>query len=387
MSTSKKSLFFRFVLWIVTSLIGALAMGFLLIYWATGGAVQPFAQFIRGYLVIRRDFYQSVPEKTLFHGAISGMVSSLHDPYSKVLAGDKYTAFLRQTTGEYSGIGIALGEAADGQSMILSVFPESPAEASGLQPGDLIQQINGRDVSGLTMEDIAGRVRGKPSTSLTVTILRNGTSKTYEISRSTITLPTVQSFMAAKNIGYVRIFQFGFHTPEEIRKSLASLRQKGMEKLIIDLRKNPGGLIDSVVEVANQLLSKGTVVSYHEKNGHVHSYTISGADTLLPMVIMVDRDSASASEILAGAAQDKGEAVIMGETSFGKGTVQSVVPFGDQAAIKISIAEYKTPKGRSINHIGIVPDIPVDQTGTAFNRADDSVYDTAIQYLNEQGRM
>ncbi|MDY6084282.1 MAG: S41 family peptidase [Dialister sp.] len=380
-----RSHFSGLALWIASSFAGALALLFLFLFWMTGGAIQPFTQFIKGYLVIRRDFYQSVPEKTLFQGAISGMVSSLEDPYSKVLIGDRYTSFLSQTTGEYSGIGIALGETEEGQPIILAVFPESSAEASGLQAGDLIQQIDGNDLSGLTTEDVAAKVRGTPGTSLTMGILRNGAPQTYVITRSTITLPTVQSFMAAKGIGYVRIFQFGTHTPEEVKKSLDALRKKGMEKLIIDLRRNPGGLIDSVVEVANQLLSKGTVVSYHEKSGHVQTYTISGIEKLLPMVMLMDSSSASASEILAGAAQDKGEATIMGETSFGKGTVQSVIPYGEQEAIKISIAEYKTPKGRSINHIGIVPDMPVVQTGTVFNPADDSVYNAAIEYLSKQG--
>lgn len=384
MNKNIQSRFQKIIAWLLASLAGGLVLIMFAVYCLTGGCIQSFAQFIKGYLVIRRDFYQSVPEQKLFEGALSGMVSSLDDPYSQVLSGNRYTAFLNQTTGEYSGIGVALGETKNGEPIILSVFPGSNAEAADLLSGDVIRQIDNVDVSELTLEDIASKVRGKPGTGLTMDIERSGEQKTFDITRSTVTLPTVQSFMDGNGIGYIRIFQFATHTPDEFKTALQSLRQEGMEKLIIDLRKNPGGLIDSVVEVANQLLTEGTVVSYHEKNGHVQTYQINGVKQPIPMVILMDHNSASASEILAGAAQDKKEAVIMGETSFGKGTVQSVVPCGENEAIKISIAEYKTPRGRSINHIGIVPDIQVAQTGNAFNRANDSVYSAAVHYLNEE---
>ena len=163
---------------------------------------------------------------------------------------------------------------------------------------------------------------------------------------------------------------------------MTDLKSKGANKLIVDLRMNPGGMLDAVVAVANQLLTKGTVVSYHTKSGNDKKFDIAGVENVMPMVILIDKNSASASEIFAGAVQDKKEGIIMGETSYGKGTVQVIIQDGSHSALKISVAEYRTAAGRSIDKIGIVPDVKVEQTGQIFNREDDNVLQKAIEILS-----
>lgn len=180
-------------------------------------------------------------------------------------------------------------------------------------------------------------------------------------------LPTVQSYMADDGIGYIHIYSFSSHTAEEFRTQYEKPWEAGMDRLILDLRMNPGGLIDSVVAVADQILSGGPVVSYQEKNGNTQVFSIKGTDDPLPLVVLMDRNSASASEILAGAVQDKKAGTVMGERSYGKGTVQVIHPMDGREALKLSVAQYLTAAGRRIDKIGIEPDIPVTQTGRLFD--------------------
>lgn len=226
-------------------------------------------------------------------------------------------------------------------------------------------------------------VRGENGTEVTLALSRNGEPITIQVTRSNVSLPTVLGRMVKENIGYIHIFSFSKHTPDEFKKQLAALKDQGCEKLIIDLRMNPGGMIDSVVAVADQILTGGTVVSYHTRHHGSENFTIKGIEKPMPMVILIDKNSASASEILAGAVQDKKEGTIMGETSFGKGTVQAVYPDGSHEALKISIAEYRTAAGRVIDKKGIIPDIPVKQTGRLFSLTSDNVLQNAIDVLME----
>lgn len=196
-------------------------------------------------------------------------------------------------------------------------------------------------------------------------------------------MPTVQSRLIDKNIGYIHIFSFAKHTDEEFEKQLASIKAQGADPLIIDLRMNPGGLVDTVISIMNQILTKGRVLSYHTRNSDDRTFDITGIETPLPMVILIDRNSASASEILAGAVQDKKEGIIIGETSYGKGTVQSVIQNGNKSALKISIAEYRTAAGRIIDKTGITPDIAIKQTGHVFKQEDDNVLKKAIEVLSQ----
>lgn len=340
-------------------------------------------KFLFTYQAVKENYFHEVTDDVLFEGASNGMVSALDDPYSMILSGDKYESFMQSTSGEYGGIGVVIGADQKNITRIISVFPGSSAEKNGLQSGDIIKRVNNEDVSALSLSEVSDRVRGEAGTRVSLLVERENEEKLFWVERSNVSMPTVQSRLIDKNIGYIHISSFAKHTDEEFEKQLASIKAQGADRLIIDLRMNPGGLVDTVISIMNQILTKGRVLSYHIRNGDDRTFDITGIETPLPMVILIDRNSASASEILAGAVQDKKEGIIIGETSYGKGTVQSVIQNGNKSALKISIAEYRTAAGRIIDKTGITPDIAIKQTGHVFKQEDDNVLKKAIEVLSQ----
>lgn len=340
-----------------------------------------FLGFLRDVIVVRHNYFRPIDDKALFEGASKGMVAALGDPYSLYLSGDDYTNFMQSALSEYGGIGVVMTGREGEEPVIVHVFDDSTAKQAGLQEGDAIVSVDGKSTLDLGLNGTADAVRGENGSNVTLSIRREGAVQDFTLTRAQITMPTVQSHMVDGHIGYLHIFSFGKHTADEFGKQLDDLKSQGADKLIIDLRMNPGGMIDSVTAVADKILTAGTVVSYHTKDGHSESYDITGVEQPLPMVVLIDRMSASASEILAGAVQDRKEGTIMGETSYGKGTVQAIVQDNGSTAMKISIAEYRTPAGRSIDKTGITPDVPVKQTGQIFDEATDSVYLKAVEML------
>ena len=340
-----------------------------------------FLQFLYDYQIIRTRYFRPVSDETLFQGAVKGMASSLGDPYSLYLTGDVYKSFMEQTTAAFGGVGIIIGEDKQGDFYILAVFKKGAAHDAGIQPGGKLVAVDGKKLHGMEPMLAANLVRGKVGTAVTLTIEENGKVKDYKMHRSDVVLPTVSDQMVSGDIGYIHIYTFATHTGEEFKEALRDVKAKGARKLIIDVRMNPGGLITSVVDVADQILTRGPVVSYQAKNGMKQTFDIDGISKPMPMVILIDRNSASASEILAGAVQDKKEGIVMGEKSFGKGTIQSVEELSDGTALKISIAQYLTAGGRKIDKIGIKPDVAVQQTGTPFDMNSDSVLQEAIRKL------
>lgn len=355
------------------------------VYWLTGGHPGGFYHFLHSYRIVKDNYFRPIDENALWQGASKGMLASLEDPYSTVLAGDTFNSFMETTNGEYGGIGVVMGLDGNGSIRIFNVFEGSAAEKAGIQSGDTILSVDGTSVDELGLTGTAQAVRGENGTEVNLAISRNGKPLTFTVNRSNVSLPTVLSRMVEGNIGYIHIFTFSRHTPDEFKKQLSTLKDQGCEKLIIDLRMNPGGMIDSVVAVADQILTGGTVVSYHTMHQGSESFTIKGIDNPMPMAVLIDKNSASASEILAGAVQDKKEGTIIGETSYGKGTVQAVYPDGNREALKISIAEYRTAAGRIIDKKGIVPDIPVEQTGHPFSFSSDNVLQKAVDVLKNEG--
>ena len=340
-------------------------------------------KFLFTYQAVKENYFHEVTDDVLFEGASNGMVSALDDPHSMILSGEKYESFMQSTRGEYGGIGVVIGADRKNVTRIISVFPGSSAEKNGLQSGDIIKRVNNEDVSALSLSEVSDRVRGEAGTRVSLLVERENEEKLFWVERSNVSMPTVQSRLIDKNIGYIHIFSFAKHTDEEFEKQLASVKAQGADRLIIDLRMNPGGLVDTVISIMNQILTKGRVLSYHTRNGDDRTFDITGIETPLPMVILIDRNSASASEILAGAVQDKKEGIIIGETSYGKGTVQSVIQNGNKSALKISIAEYRTAAGRIIDKTGIIPDIAIKQTGHVFKQEDDNVLKKAIEVLSQ----
>ena len=367
-------------LWIVSSLVGAMAIIGLFLF-TFFDSPKAFLQFLHDYQIIRTRYFRPVSDETLFQGAVKGMASSLGDPYSLYLTGDVYKSFMEQTTSAFGGVGIIIGEDKQGDFYILAVFKKGAAHDAGIQPGGKLVAVDGKKLHGMEPVLAANLVRGKVGTAVTLTIEENGKVKDYKMHRSDVVLPTVSDQMVSGDIGYIHIYTFATHTGEEFKEALRDVKAKGARKLIIDVRMNPGGLITSVVDVADQLLTRGPVVSYQAKNGTKQTFDIDGISKPMPMVILIDRNSASASEILAGAVQDKKEGIVMGEKSFGKGTIQSVEELSDGTALKISIAQYLTAGGRKIDKIGIKPDVAVQQTGTPFDMNSDSVLQEAIRKL------
>lgn len=367
-------------LWIVSSLVGAMAIIGLFLF-TFFDSPKAFLQFLYDYQIIRTRYFRPVSDETLFQGAVKGMASSLGDPYSLYLTGDVYKSFMEQTTAAFGGVGIIIGEDKQGDFYILAVFKKGAAHDAGIQPGGKLVAVDGKKLHGMEPMLAANLVRGKVGTAVTLTIEENGKVKDYKMHRSDVVLPTVSDQMVSGDIGYIHIYTFATHTGEEFKEALRDVKAKGARKLIIDVRMNPGGLITSVVDVADQILTRGPVVSYQAKNGTKQTFDIDGISKPMPMVILIDRNSASASEILAGAVQDKKEGIVMGEKSFGKGTIQSVEELSDGTALKISIAQYLTAGGRKIDKIGIKPDVAVQQTGTPFDMNSDSVLQEAIRKL------
>ena len=355
------------------------------VYWLTGGHPGGFYHFLHSYRIVKDNYFRPIDENALWQGASKGMLASLEDPYSTVLSGDTFNSFMETTNGEYGGIGVVMGLDGNGSIRIFNVFEGSAAEKAGIQSGDTILSVDGTPVDEVGLTGTAQAVRGENGTEVNLAISRNGKPLTFTVNRSNVSLPTVLSRMVEGNIGYIHIFTFSRHTPDEFKKQLSTLKDQGCEKLIIDLRMNPGGMIDSVVAVADQILTGGTVVSYHTMHQGSENFTIKGIDNPMPMAVLIDKNSASASEILAGAVQDKKEGTIIGETSYGKGTVQAVYPDGNREALKISIAEYRTAAGRIIDKKGIVPDIPVEQTGHPFSFSSDNVLQKAVDVLKNEG--
>jgi carboxyl-terminal processing protease len=314
---------------------------------------------------IRAAYVEEVDDRTLLKNAIKGMLSGL-DPHSSYLVEDEYEALQETTTGEFGGLGIEVGRE-DGYIKVISPIDDSPADRAGIQAGDLIIQINSRPLRELLPNEAAEMMRGAPGTEITVTIAREGVDA-FDVTlvREIITIASVRSRMVDPGYAYIRISQFrantGIETQAEITKLLEE--NESLKGLIVDLRNNPGGVLQASVGVVDAFINQGRIVFTEgrmDDSGmefNASRVTVAGD---IPVVVLINNGSASASEIVAGALQDHGRAVIMGTRSFGKGSVQTILPLGEDRAIKLTTALYYTPSGRSIQAQGIEPDIIVDE--------------------------
>lgn len=321
--------------------------------------VSQIGRLVSTMLFIENKYVDEVPLETLVDGAIDGMTKALGDKHSIYMNDEKFRQLMQQTEGAFGGIGVVLGFPEPGRSEIMSVMEGTPGETAGLQEKDEILSIDGTPVSELQPEEIAGRVRGEEGSQVVLTIRRPGQEDfDVAITRGVIQLTTAKGIMVeGTNIGYIRIASFSENTGKEFQKELAGLKEQGMAGLIVDLRANPGGLLTSCVEIANQLIPAGEIVSMVDRAGHrtVYDSELSGFD--YPLVVLIDGNSASASEILAGAVQDRQCGTIVGTKSFGKGSVQTMLPLTHGDGLKLTVARYYTPSGRSIDGTGVEPDV------------------------------
>ena len=342
----------------------SLAMaGFMAIFGFDLKQVAGVARLIGVMQFVERKYVNDVDTDTIINGAISGMVGSLGDPHSLYMDVEKYEKLKSQTEGSFGGVGIVMSFQEKDKVMVSSVLEESPAQSAGILAGDQIMAVDGVSVTDYQPEETAAHIRGKEGTEVVLTIHREGAEdKDYSITRSNILFKTAAGEMIPEhpNVGYIRIASFSENTAKEFKESYDKLATEGMKGLIIDLRSNPGGLVTSCVDIANMVVPKGDVVSIIDKSGNKEVYVSELEETKYPIVVLIDENSASASEILAGALQDTGAATLVGNKSFGKGSVQIVLPLLAGDAVKMTIAKYYTPSGRSIDGTGIEPDVKVE---------------------------
>lgn len=314
---------------------------------------------------IKRGYVEEVSDRKLLNKAIEGMLSGL-DPHSAYMEPDAFSQLQESTSGEFGGLGIEVGME-DGFVRVISPIDGTPAKDAGIQAGDMIIEIDGTPVKGMSLEEAVKEMRGEPGTEINLTIRRDGESSPVEVTieRAIIEVDSVRSRMLEPGYGYIRISQFQQKTGQDFEaayKKLVKSHGDNLDGVVLDLRNNPGGVLEAAVNVADSLLNEGRIV-YTE--GRIESSQLSydasagGIAENVPIVVLINSGSASASEILAGALQDQRRAVIMGTQSFGKGSVQTVMPLGDNHGIKLTTARYYTPDGRSIQAKGIKPDIQV----------------------------
>lgn len=312
--------------------------------------------------VVERNYVEETQTKDLVYSAIKGMISSL-DPHSAFMTPEDYKEMQVDTKGEFGGLGIQIS-IRDRVLTIIAPIEDTPAWRAGLKAGDKIMKIDGEPTKDMTIHDAVSKMRGPKGTQVTISILREGWKelKDFTITRDIIKIKSVKSRVLEDDIGYVKITQFQQRTATDLEKALKKLNKKEITALILDLRNNPGGLLNSAVDVSSKFLPEGRLVVYiKSRNGEKTEYRTSGRKLFgeKPMVVLVNHGSASASEIVAGALKDWKRAVVLGEKTFGKGSVQSVVPLSDGSGLRITTARYYTPHGTTIQSTGIVPDITV----------------------------
>ncbi|MDD3538635.1 MAG: S41 family peptidase [Atribacterota bacterium] len=324
--------------------------------------------FLEALSIVRSEYIEKdIPITKLVEGAIKGMLLELDDPYSRYL---DPISFQREQEnifmGHFDGLGITV-TIVDEQLTVISPIEDTPAYHAGIKANDKIMKIDGESTKGITLDEAVNILRGEKGTPVTLTIKRENIEDLLEITiiRDTITVDAVkEKLLEDEQLGYIRISTFNANTAPELKEVLNNFKEIPLEGIILDLRNNPGGLLESAIEVASQFIREGDIVQIKGRNDLTRSYKSYGHKYPdWPLVLLINKGSASASEIVAGAIQDYGRGIIMGEQSFGKGLVQQVYPLSDGSAITISTSEYYTPKGRIINNIGIKPDIiiPIEE--------------------------
>jgi len=318
--------------------------------------------FTEVYEIIKKEYVREVDPKKLIYGAIKGMLREL-DPHSGFMPPEAYKEMKIDTKGEFGGLGIQVG-IRNGVLTVIAPIEDTPAWKAGLKAGDKIVKIDGEPTSEMSLMEAVNKMRGPKGTKVTLTIMREGWKKPkdFTITRGIIKLKSVKYKIIDDAIGYVKITQFQENTAVQLEKALRQLNDKGIDSLILDLRNNPGGLLRAAVEVAEQFLPEGkVVVSIKGRNTPKKVYRTTGSRPHYnwPMIVLVNQGTASASEIVAGALKDHNRALILGVRTFGKGSVQSVIPLSDGSGLRLTTALYYTPSGKSIHKHGIEPDVVV----------------------------
>jgi carboxyl-terminal processing protease len=323
---------------------------------------------------VRADYVDAVPDKDLVENSINGMLTGL-DPHSNYMDAKAFRDMQVQTKGEFGGLGIEVTQD-NGWIKVISPIDDTPASRAGVKSGDLITGIDGKTVQGLALSDAVDKMRGPPNSKITVTIHRDGVDKPIDISmlREVIKIQVIKDRMEPDNVGYVRLTQFTEQADAGLRKAVQQLKAEAakngaaggkLKALILDLRNNPGGLLDQAVAVSSDFINEGEIVSTRARHAEdSQRWNAKGGDIIegIPLVVLTNNGSASSSEIVAGALQDHRRAVLLGTKTFGKGSVQTVIPLPGNGAMRLTTARYYTPSGRSIQGLGITPDVTVHES-------------------------
>ena len=342
--------------------------------------------------VIDTNYLEEKDEDALAEGMYAGLLYGLNDPYSCYYTAEEYEKQNTETEGSYVGIGVAMQKNPDGGVKIAECYEGGSAYKAGIKVNDIISAIDGKDITDWEMEEVADYIKNQKADAVSLTVHREGVEEALEISVNIadVELPSVYGEMLDERTGYIEITEFKGVTFEQYKETFERLKKQGMEKLVIDLRDNPGGLLSSVCDVLGQILPEGLIVYTEDKYGNKMEETCDGKHPLnMPLAVLVNEGSASASEIFAGAVQDYGVGTIVGTTTFGKGVVQAVYPMSDGSAVKLTVSKYYTPKGKNIHGEGIEPDISVKMDPELFNQTEitmeeDNQLQAALDSLEEQ---
>lgn len=326
--------------------------------------------------IIDTYYYDDVTTEQISEGIYQGILDSLKDPYSQYYNAEEYRSLMEETTGSYYGIGAVLSQDREtGEISILRIYKDSPAETAGLKEGDMVRSVDGITADNVELTELVKNVKGEEGTTVTIVVQREGTDGLleYEVKRGKVQVPTVEYQLLEGNTGLIQIAEFSDLTPAQFESAVTDLKSRGMTALIVDVRDNPGGVLDAVCDVLDQILPEGLLVYTEDKYGEREEYHASGESYLdMPLAVLVNGNSASASEVFAGAIKDYAYGTLIGTTTFGKGIVQSIIGLGDGSAVKVTIAKYFTPNGNYIHKVGIEPDITLEYE---YSEPEDTVYD------------
>ena len=338
--------------------------------------------------LIDRYYIGEADAEDLTEGVYKGYIEGLGDPYSAYYDEEETARMAESLSGEFGGVGALMSQDREtGVITVLQVYEDSPAQKAGMQDGDVLYKVDGEDVSGRELTEVVNLVKGEKGTDVTLTLLRGDAGDEIEltVTRDTIEDQTVTYGMKEAGVGYIRVTEFDTVTYEQYREALEDLEAQGMEKLVIDLRSNPGGNLETVCDMLDLMLPEGLIVYTEDKDGRREEYTSDAEHQFdKPLAVLVDGYSASASEIFAGAIQDYGLGQIVGTRSYGKGVVQSIFDLKDGTSVKLTIAEYFTPKGRSIDGEGITPDVEVEYVYDEADPQADNQLEKALEVLAQQ---
>lgn len=337
------------------------------------GAVESKAAELLG--LINQYYYEEIDKGALVEGIYAGMVEGLGDPYSSYFTAEEYASFSESTTGIYYGIGTVLTQDAKTNVVtILHVYPGTPAEEAGIKDGDIIVKVDNIASESVELSELTTHIKGEEGTIVHIEVARQGESDYlgFDVVRRQIEVPTIEYQMLEGNAGFIRVTEFSDATPKQFDEALKDLQGQGMVSLIVDLRDNPGGVLQSVCDMLDEILPEGLLVYTEDKNGKRSNYESDAACMNIPLAVLINGNSASASEIFAGAIKDYEYGTLIGTTTFGKGIVQTIIPLKDGSAIKLTMAKYFTPKGNYIHEVGISPDIELEYE---YQNSEDETYD------------